>query len=682
MRILKNTLNIMLLLLFGQNAYSDESDMDELSLFYGDERLMSIATGRPVPQNLAPSVTSILTSEDIEKIGARRLEDVLEYLPGVHVSSARAGNKVIGFRGIYSETNAQVLILVNGIPLRNPLIGGKPLLWTLPVKNVSHIEVIRGPGSMLYGGDATTGVINVVLKTGSELNGGDIGSFIGSHDTFEGWAQYGEQNKEWEYSFSMQGGSTSGSQGRVLRDAQTALDEQFGTRASSAPGFTNNGRDDVDARLDVAYQDWVRLRAGYQRFNDVQTGEGAALALDNTGRYDVNLYNADVLFNTQFTENLIAQSNVYFLGQNPESDINLLPPGTFGGLLPEGIKSATSGFIGTAGFGTQINYSGVIKHNITLGTGVNYHWISDISNKTNAIVTPNFVQQINLTEVSNLGPDPIKQSNNRTNYYALVQDEWNFASDFYLTTGLRYDYYSDVDPGLSPRASLVWNVNHNLTTKLIYSRAFRPPSFFEQNQPLVSGSKIKSETINTVEFQIENKWMPDLTTSTNVYWFELENLITSTNVSGTNPISTFNNKTINGVGLETEGKYQVNEALSLTLNYSYHGLPDQNGTGLMPEHMVKSLINWEFTQNWLLGSQLNWIGERNRPKSDPRSNLSDYFIVGLTLSTKIAKPLELTFRANNVLGTHAKEPSLNPELLPGDVPVNDRSFLGQVSWRF
>ena len=127
-----------------QNAHSEESEKDDLDLIYGSEEMQSIAAGHPIPQNLSPSVTSVITSKDIDRIGARRLLDVLEYLPGVHVSTARSGNSVIGFRGIYSETNSQVLILINGIPLRNNLIGGKPLEWTMPVKNISHIEVIRG----------------------------------------------------------------------------------------------------------------------------------------------------------------------------------------------------------------------------------------------------------------------------------------------------------------------------------------------------------------------------------------------------------------------------------------------------------------------------------------------------------------------------------------------------------
>jgi outer membrane receptor for ferrienterochelin and colicin len=677
------------ILVFIQAAHAENSEFDGLEDTYGNEKMLSIATGHPIPQKLSPSVTSVLTSKDIEKIGARRLEDVLEYLPGIHVSSARAGNtnNVIGFRGIYSEANTQVLILINGVPQRNTFIGGKPFAWMMPVKNISHIEIIRGPGSMLYGGDATTGVINIILKTGKELKGGNVGSFLGSDDTYEGWAQVGQKNEDWEYSFSAQGGTTNGSKGLIERDAQSFLDSQFGTQVSNAPGFTNNGRDDIDARMDVAYKDWLRLRVGYQRFNDVHTGQGAALALDKTGTTNENVYNIDLSANHKFTNDLALESKAYFVGQDTNWNWGLLPPGTLGGFLPLGAKVQTTNFQGTTGVTTQFNYTGVKDHNVTLGTGIIYNWINNISDKLNYLITPGFIQQIAFTELSAITIDPNLKSRNRTNFYALFQDEWNFATDFYLTTGLRYDFYSDTADGFSPRISLVWNANNNLTTKLLYSRAFRPPSFLEKNLTATPTTILKPEIMDTVEFQVENKWSPQLTTSANAYWFQLDNLITSASQSIVTTVQPFptafsNASKINGIGVELEGRYAFNDNLNLSLNYSYHGVSNSNNIGLLPEHMAKALIDWEFAKDWMIGSQLSWVGERKRPANDPRPNLGNYFIAGVTLSTKIAKPLEFTLRVNNVFGANAKEPSVAPTLLPGDLPVNDRSVLGQIKWSF
>ena len=693
--MLKSPLNnqipklLTLFLVLTQTTQAEESELDDLRDTYGNEKMLSIATGHPILQNLSPSVTSVMTSKDIEKIGARRLEDVLEYLPGVHVSSARAGNtnNVIGFRGIYSEANSQVLILINGVPQRNTFIGGKPFAWTMPVKNISHIEVIRGPGSMLYGGDATTGVINIILKTGKELRGGNVGSFLGSNDTYEGWAQYGQKNNDWEYSFSTQGGTTNGSQGRIERDAQSFLDNQFGTQVSNAPGFTNNGRDDIDARVDLAYKDWLRLRAGYQRFNNVQTGQGATLALDKSGTTNEDVYNLDLSAKHKFNNDLASESKIYFVGQETNWNWGLLPPGTLSGFLPQGANVQSTNFQGTTAFTSQLNYTGVKHHNVTSGAGIIYNWIDNISNKLNYLITPSFIQQIPFTELSSLGSDPNLKSRNRTNFYTLLQDEWKFATDFYLTTGLRYDYYSDTSDGFSPRISLVWNANNNLTTKLLYSRSFRPPSFLEKNLTATPNTILKPEIMDTVEFQIENKWSPQLATSTNAYWFQLDNLITSANQSVLTTVQPFptafsNARKINGMGTEVEGRFTYNDNLNMSLNYSYHYVSNSDNTGLLPEHMIKALFDWKFTKDWMIGSQLSWVGERKRPVNDPRPNLSNYFIAGVTLSTKVAKPLEFTLRVNNVFSANAREPSVAPTLLPGDLPVNDLSVLGQIKWTF
>jgi len=663
-----------------QNAIA-ETDED-LGLIYGSGQMQSIATGRPVPQSLSPSVTSVMTSQDIERIGARRLTDVLEYLPGVHVSAARNGVNIIGFRGVSTESNAQVLVLVNGIPLRSTEVGGKPYVWNMPVKNISHIEVIRGPGSMLYGGDATTGVINVVLKTGKALKGGDVGSFIGNEDTYEGWAEYGNKQGDLEYSLAVQGGTTNGFRGQVDQDAQTVIDNQFFSHASNAPGVTNNGRDDIDARIDINYKDIVQLRAGYQGFKNVETGIGAALALDNVGLTQNDMYNLDLSLNNKINEDLTNKSTFYYLGQDISSDINLLPPGTFGGLLPLGARNVNGSFHGITGLTTQFNYSGFAKHVVTAGTGYIYNWVTIDENRINYLVAPGFVQQIPLTQASTLGNDPLSGTQYRSNYYALIQDEWNIAQDWYLTTGLRYDYYSDVSPGFSPRAALVWNADLNLTAKIIYSQAFRPPSFLEQAYPAIQGTTIKPETVNTVEFQIENKWSADLTTSANVYWFKQDNLITSTTASTVVPVKFINNKSLYGIGLETETKYKIADGLNLSVSYSHHGISHSASTGLMPEDMIKSLISWDVTDNFTIGSQFNWIGERRRPSDDPRPNLAGYFTAGLTLSTKIAKPLEFTVRFNNLFDTVAKEPSLSPLMLPGDIPVTGRTVLGQVKLSF
>ena len=92
-------------------------------------------------------------------------------------------------------------------------------------------------------------------------------------------------------------------------------------------------------------------------------------------------------------------------------------------------------------------------------------------------------------------------------YYGYLQDEWRFITDWSLTAGLRLDKYSDFGSTINPRLALVWQSRYDLTTKFLYGRAFRPPSFAESfvvNNPVTLGNPdLKPETINTFEWVVD-----------------------------------------------------------------------------------------------------------------------------------------------------------------------------------
>lgn len=114
------------------------SDDDEnLSFLYGDEDFVSIATGRKQLISKAPAVASVITAEDIKKTGAKDIAEALEAVVGLHVSTlAAAYNPVFSIRGIHSDVNPQVLMLINGIPITNVFAGDRSQIWGgMPVEN-------------------------------------------------------------------------------------------------------------------------------------------------------------------------------------------------------------------------------------------------------------------------------------------------------------------------------------------------------------------------------------------------------------------------------------------------------------------------------------------------------------------------------------------------------------------
>ena len=148
-------------------------DIEELSL---DDLLnvtVSIAAaGRILSLEEAPGIVSVITKEDIRRLGARTLEDVLETSPGFEVLVDSLGRGRVAVRGIVGPSSENVLILFNGHRLNNDIDGGVTLInLDIPVGNIEKIEIIRGPGSAVFGANAFAGVINIVTQTSTTFNG-------------------------------------------------------------------------------------------------------------------------------------------------------------------------------------------------------------------------------------------------------------------------------------------------------------------------------------------------------------------------------------------------------------------------------------------------------------------------------------------------------------------------------
>ena len=202
-----------------------QSEEEELALAYGDKSFVSIATGAPQPISRAPSVASVITAEDIAAIGAADLDEALETVPGLHVARSPINyNPIYTIRGIHTQYNPQVLMLVNGIPVTGAYVGDRSIIWGgMPVENIARIEVIRGPGSALYGADAFSGVINIITKTAAELDGTQPGLRLGSFNNRDAWVQHGGAWGGFDAAVYLRAGHTDGQRQIIAADAQTGL---------------------------------------------------------------------------------------------------------------------------------------------------------------------------------------------------------------------------------------------------------------------------------------------------------------------------------------------------------------------------------------------------------------------------------------------------------------------------
>lgn len=682
----------------GGHAVAHSSEEEDLAQAYGDKSFATIGSGSPLPLARAPSIATVITEEDIRALGATDLDDVLRTVPGLSVMQLMnyANKPVWMVRGIASQQNPQVLLLINGIPMTSIYLGDRGDVWGgMPLENVARIEVIRGPGSALYGADAFAGVINVLTKTAAQINGVQLGLRRGSFDSTDGWLQYGGRVGGFDVAASVQAGRTAGQRGRIEVDAQTANDAIFGTRVSHAPGPPALSRQGFDAALDLSRAAW-RLRAAYKRRDDIGHGTGIANALDPDGRSFSDRFTADLTYHhPRASEHWDVTVQASWFNTETRSRVVLFPPGTvLLGPFPEGMVGNPAKWERHARISASAFYTGWAGHRVRLGAGAAREEIYRVRDAQNfAFVFVPGVGNVpmplgRLVDTSETAP--FLTPHQRDSWFGYVQDEWRFARDWTLTAGVRHDRYSDFGGTTNPRLALVWEAALDWTAKLLYGQAFRAPSFGEKyfiNNPVLLGNPdVKPERISTLEAALS--WQPKggIAVSMNVYRHEMKDILRHVpNADPTTGATAQNSGRQVGRGLEMEVDWELSRALRLSANYAYQRSIDQasqRAAGIAPRHEYHLRGDWRLPSNWSLNAQVHRVEGRRREPGDARPPIADYTLVDLGLRLAPGgQRWDAALTVRNVFDADARQPSFAPGSIPFDFPMPGRTFHVQLGYR-
>ena len=673
------------------------------------ETPVTIATGTPKPVFQAAAVTSVVTAEQIKSMGATELHEVLETVPGVHATlQPNTYDYSYSIRGIRNAQNAQVLILLNGTRITTPFNGTLPTGTELPIEAIQQVEVIRGPGSALYGADAFAGVINIITKKAKDINGKVLGVRAGDHGTQSGWGQYGAEWAGWDVATSLQYQHTDGDGGRIVNaDAQTVNDSLFGTHASLAPGPMNTNYETYNGHLNLQRKHWDM---GFWAYNgSIGSRAGAAGALVSNGTPNLEQYLGDVRFSTEdWLNNWELTAHASYLQADFQAQGSLFPNNAF---LPTGSDgNLIQSFVPTTRFPVGVNenlgrmekipaielssiYKGLEKHIMRFSTGFRYEGIttSDSRNYGYGVPLPPVVNGA-LTDVTGTSFAYLP-SVHRTIASWVAQDEWQIAQDWQFTAGVRYDHYSDFGGTFNPRLALVWDINEQLTSKLLYGKAFRAPNFaeqFTQNNPVILGNKsLQPETINTYEWAFSYRPISSLSTAVNVFYYQIEKLISAVPDPSTGINSYKNSGNQNGYGTELEENWQLTEKWNIKGNYAWqHSINEatQSDVTGVPEHHVYVALGWQFLPRWNLQPQFNWIGGRipvlkDNITSGDNWKLRNYETIDLTLrGKKLFGHLNLAASLRNAFDTKYYEPTAFQ--VPQTLPMPGRSFYLEASVNF
>ncbi|MGH1485143.1 MAG: TonB-dependent receptor plug domain-containing protein [Cellvibrionaceae bacterium] len=706
MKTKRKTLSILLLsfqLSAVAVASNGNKDLDYLSLSLEElgKIKISIATGNNTTVEQAPAVASVITAQQIEAMGARTLDEVLETVPGLHValSGTNRLDSIYSIRGIHTSFNPQVLLLVNGSPIQWPVQGGRPILFRQSVNNIARIEVIRGPGSAIYGADAFSGVINIITKSANDIAGTEAGFRAGSFDYRETWVQTGYQLNNWSIIYNLNIQQSDGDPERKINsDLQTLLDAA-GTSASLAPGSLSTRYDILDSSIGLENDNWkINFRAWIS--DDTGNGAGGAQALDPSSGDNYKLYTGDATFTTKsWAKNWTNSIKINYARFEADVNFILLPPGTTIEISPtDGNFSPGSGFPVTFTDGligkpsvtsedTQLEfrntYQGLKAHRIRIAFGSRHQSVdtSEMKNFGPGVITDPTISPVTgtLTDVTDTDNVYLENESRTVNYFS-IQDEWAINTNWQLVSGVRYDNYSDFGDTTNPRIALVWKTNSELTTKLLYGSAFRAPSFgelgFKNNPSALGNPDLAPEKIDTYEISFNYQPYSKLQTTVSLFSYQAKDLI--------NGSPSENTRDQEGKGLEWELNWEINDQWRISSSYALQESEDSD-TGVdiadAPGQQLTLNAYWKIAPQWLLSTQANWVADRKRADGDNREAISDYTLIDMTLKRKnIYKNLDISLGIRNVFDRDAREPS--DGTIPGDFLLESRSLWGEVRYQF
>ena len=612
----------------------------------------------------APSSVSIVTQEEIKLYGYRTLADVLASLQGFNVSYDR-NNSYLGVRGLsLGDFNSRVLLLIDGHRINNNLTDSADIgnEFLLDLDLIERVEVIRGPGSVLYGNNAFFGVINVITRKAQQVNGVEVSGQYGGFGAYKFRVTAG---KTFTNGISLLlSGSYFNSDG-----ADRLYFKEFNT---STVNVNNGVAQNMDGETygsffgAISYGDFA-LEGGYNRREKVDpTALNFTTFNDPRARTVDERSYVDLKFSHELPANVNVNARLYY----DRCDFSTGYP--VGYIDPINNPVATDVFQDVeAGewWGAELQLSKKIwqKHMISIGAEYrdDFHQ-SDYVSDLNANIFP-----------------PTLAS--RQSYGVFAEGDFALRDSLHFVGGMRYDKYGEFDPSLSPRLGLIYNPFNKSTLKALYGTAFRAPNFQERSD---SGGLLNNpETIDSYELVYEQGIGEHLHSSVSGFYNQMENLIV------------FQNGTYNNINADTRGmelalegiwRKNVRTRASYTLQRTENrttggGFPDS------PEHMLKLNVSVPvFRENLFTSLEIQYISSRHTIYTDPNTTVTTlqgvdtpgFPTVNLTLFSKeIVKNLEISASIYNLLNESYADPSTRFHV-QDQIPQNGRNFRVKATYRF
>ena len=580
----------------------------------------------------APASVSIITADDIRKGGYRNLAEVLNSVRGFYTTYNRAYS-FVGTRGFspLGDFGTRLLVMVDGHRLNDAVFEQAPVGSDFPVDLdlIDRVEVIRGPGSALYGTNAFLAVINVITRSGKDLKGGEVSASGGSFNNWTGRVTGG--GKFTNGVDLLVSGSYRDSAGKQ----RLSFPEYAATNGGIAQGL--DGENSWDLLTKLAWKDFSLMLLHQTRDKTIPTASYFSIFNDPGEKASDRHSLVGLSYNHQGD----------WAGLNARLTYNRYE---YDGNYPldnAGVRTLNRDATVAEWIGSDLYASKSIGYHL-LTMGMEHRWqFTELQRNFDVSPTLNTVLDDNHRNVVQ-------------GYY--LQDEYHILDKLILNAGLRYDHYDNFGGTLNPRAALIWKPLNATVMRLSYGEAFRAPNAYEQHysdQVGIKGSlSLRPEKIRTLELDWDQFIGNNLKTTATAYYSRIEDQLEQV-IDPSDGLGVFKNQSqleIMGLELQAEGKWE--SGFSGRVSYSYQETKKQEGQ--IPANAPSSLAKASLTVPLPLKKSFATL---ETYYSSARLNAADRRIAGaaifnLTLiSYNLLKGLDLSASVYNLFDTHYAMPA-------------------------
>jgi iron complex outermembrane receptor protein len=647
----KKILFTLIMFLFVFNVISKKEKVKDASEYSIDNLLniqVTTATKSKVMISEAPAIISVLTAEQIENFGVRKLSDVLNYIPGFISIDSYWKPDINVVRGIRPTLyNDKVLMLINGVPAYDAA-SMEYFINTVPIDVVDRIEIIRGPGSTLYGTNAFAGVINIITKKEGKNH---VRIAYGSFESKETGLFFNKTINGVNILFSASMRDDNGYEKNIYDETGIKNKNVYERDIHSFFGTIKYGEFSLD--IGHSYQHFgkfgVTPRFAYG--NNYNTESGKATHLKTYA----NLFFEHQFgkFETKFTLHFDSTDKQTAVGSFGDvfEQLNILPQNTaadvtflrFGGTVLLGefqgkyaLKNATV----TGGFSVENRKT---------------KWLSSIYDNLNG----------NLLSVASTKDVPF----NICDIGGYLQIDGKVMSKLGYILGIRFTKLGITNKWYTnPRGGLVYAFTHGNSFKILYGEAFRSPGPQEQYYSVAGliygpdffGKQLEPERIRTIEVAIDTTIFERYKLLANVFSTKVFDIIGRRNstpeefeiLKNTARVyGNLGNQDLKGLEIELKGFPKTYKISNFFLNISYKEGKEENGEPIpyLAKITGNAGISFDFFKRLRLSLFYQYIGNRYGVMTDgTQASVPSYNLINMSAGFKLDENFKIGMNIQNL----------------------------------